>query len=149
MGIMKTLKKIGTILFYSPSDERPSYDLYKTMAELARLTNETTGCIAELEYDFHKPTIKSHFKPEVYQRMFGRSFQYTQLEPENQLVTELVTQRTEFMKQFERCHTLFNDNQLEVYQREKNATITSGRKLLEAIQRTSDRLPLSMGLIEF
>jgi hypothetical protein len=149
MGIMKTLKKIGTILFYSPSDERPSYDLYKTVAELSRLTNEVTGRIAELKYDFDEHAIASHFEPEVYQRMFGRTFHYTQMELSNQLVNDIVKRKTHFMEQFERCHALFTDNKIETYRREKEATISDGRNLLNEIQRTSDKLPLSMGVIEF
>jgi hypothetical protein len=51
MSILQTLTTIFNIIFLPNSDESP-YTIYKTVAELAKLTNEITGYIAELEFAF-------------------------------------------------------------------------------------------------
>lgn len=149
MSIIDALRKIGRILFYSPSDTRPSYDLYKTSAELARLTNEITRYVAELKYNFDQHAITTHFQPDEYRRIFDRTFHYTQLTLQNQLVTEIVKQKMLFMERYNRCHELFNEPNLDTYRQEREEAIVMGQSLLKEIQQTSDKLPLSLGLIEF
>ena len=69
--------------------------------------------------------------------------------PQNQLITEIVKQKTLFMERYNRCRELFNEPNLDTYRQEREAAIGIGQSLLKDIQQSSEKLPLSMGLIEF
>ena len=66
---LNSLRAIKGVLF--PKEKLHKYDLSKTAVELARLANEIKGYISELETDFSKKDLES------------RTFEYTQMEPEN------------------------------------------------------------------
>lgn len=140
MSILHTLKKIFNIIFSPSSDESP-YTIYKTVAELARLTNEITGYVAELEFEFDKDAIVSHFDPEVLDRIYNRAFHYTQMDPENQFITHIVQERSQFLAHYNHCRSLFKEQRLNEYKQARDSAILDGRRLLENIQQTVNKLP--------
>ncbi len=125
------LKAIKSVLF--PKEEFLNYDLSKTSVELARLANEIKGYISELESDFSKQDLES------------RTFDYTQMEPQNRFVTEVLRQKKHFMEKYDLCCELFNHDKLALYGRERDETIRLGRELLKEIEATTNKLPLSAG----
>jgi len=140
VSILQTLKKIFNIIFSPNSNESP-YTIYKTVAELAKLTNEITGYVAELEFEFDEMAIATHFDPEVFERIYNRPFSYTQMDPENRFITPIVQQRRQFLAQFNHCRSLFKEQKLEEYKQAREPAILEGRRLLENIQLTVNKLP--------
>ena len=134
MNLLKTLKAIKRTLF--PKEEALKYNLTKTAVDLARLTNEIKGDIAELESDFNKQDIEP------------RTFEYAQMEPQNRFVTEVLRQKKVFMEKYDRCHELFSHGDPVQYRRERDETIKSGQDLLKEIEVTCNKLPLSVGFGE-
>jgi hypothetical protein len=127
------LKAIKSILL--PKEELLKYDLNKTAVELARLANEIKEYIDELESDFSKQDTES------------RTFEYTQIEPQNRFITEVIRQKKLFMEKYDHCCELYNHDKLAQYERERDETIRHGRELLKEIEATYNKLPLSMGLM--
>jgi hypothetical protein len=125
------LRAIKRVLF--PKQELLKYDLSKTAVELTRLANEIKGYISELESDFGKKDIES------------RMFDYTQMEPQNRIVTEILKQKKLFMEKYNRCCELINHDKLAQYRRERDETIKYGRDLLKEIEAAYNKLPLSAG----
>ena len=72
---LKLLRAIKRVLF--PNEELLKYELSKTAVELTRLANEIQGYIGEVASDFSTQDIDS------------RTFEYTQMEPQNRFVTEV------------------------------------------------------------
>ncbi len=124
-------RAIKRVLF--PKAERLTYDLSKTAVELARLANEIKGYMRDLESDFSVQDIKP------------RVFEYTQMEPENRFVTEVLRRKKLFMEKYDRCCELFTHDKLEQYGRERGEAIRHGRDLLQEIEATYNKLPLSAG----
>jgi len=134
MNLIKTLKAIKRTLFFDDSKEILKYDLTKTAVDLARLTNEIKGYIAELESDFSKKDTES------------RTFDYVQMEPQNRFVSEVLRQKKLFMEKYDLCCELFNHGEHVQYRRERDETIKYGRGLLEEIEVTYNKLPISIGI---
>jgi hypothetical protein len=128
---LNPLRAIKRILF--PKEELLKYDLNKTAVELTRLANEIKGYIAELESDFSKQDSEP------------RTYDYTQMHPQNRFVTEVVRQKTLFMEKYDHCCELYNHDKLAQYRRERDETIKHGRDLLKEIEATYNKLPLSAG----
>lgn len=126
-------RAIKRVLF--PKAERLTYDLSTTAVELARLANEIKGYLREVESDFSVQDIEP------------RVFEYTQMEPENRFVTEVLRQKKLFMEKYDRCCELFTHDKLEQYGRERDAAIRHGRDLLQEIEATYNKLPLSAGFM--
>ncbi len=125
------LRAIKRVLF--PWEELLKYDLSKTAVELAKLANEIKGYVSDLETDFSKKDTESLI------------FEYTQMEPENRFVTEVLRQKKHFMEKYERCCELYNHDKLAEYGKERDETIKHGRDLLKEIEATTNKLPLSAG----
>ena len=119
---LNTLRAIKRVLF--PKEELLKYDLSKTAVELSRLANEIKGYISELETDFSKQDTES------------RTFEYTQMEPQNRFVTEVLRQKKLFMEKYDHCCELYNHDKLVQYERERDETTRHGRELLKEIEAT-------------
>ena len=109
------------------------YDLSTTAVELARLANEIKGYMRALESDFRVQDIEP------------RVFKYTQMEPENRFVTEVLRRKKRFMEKYDRHYELFTHDNLEKYGRDRDEAIRYGRDLLQEIEATYNKLPLSAG----
>ena len=126
---LDVLRAIKRALF--PKHECLRYDLEKTAVELARLSNEIKGYIAELASDFSERE--------------RRTFAYAQMEPQNRFVSDVVRHKTAFLEQYAHCRDLYPCDQLAPYRRERDETIRCGRALLNEIEATTKKLPLSVG----
>jgi hypothetical protein len=67
------------------------------------------------------------------------------MEPQNRFVTEVLRQKKLFIEKYDRCCELYNHDKLAQYGRERYETIRHGRDLLNEIEATYNRLPLSVG----
>jgi hypothetical protein len=128
---LRILRAVKRVLF--PNEELLKYELSKTAVELTRLANEIQGYIGEVTSDFSAQGIDS------------RTFEYTQLEPQNRLVTEVLRHKKLFMEKFDRCRELYHHDKLAQYRKERDETIKLGRDLLKEIESTYNKLPLSAG----
>ena len=128
---LNPLRAIKRVLF--PKKELLKYDLSKTAVELMRLVNEVKQCIGELESDFSEQDIEL------------RIFEYTQMEPQNRFVTQVLKQKKLFLEKYDRAFELFNHGEQVGYRRERDETIRHGQELLKEIEATNNKLPLSAG----
>lgn len=128
---LKLLRAIKRVLI--PKEELLTYDLSKTAVELTRLANEIKGYIGEVASDFSTQEIES------------RIVKYTQMEPQNRFVTEVLRQKKLFMEKYDRCCELFHHGNRVQYGRERDETLMYGRELLKEIDATYNKLPLSAG----
>ncbi len=128
---LNPLRAIKSVLF--PKEELLKYDLSKTAVELMRLANEVKQCIGELESDFSKQDLEP------------RIFEYTQMEPQNRFVTQILKQKKLFLEKYDRAFELFNHGEHVQYRRERDDTIKYGQELLKEIEATNNKLPLSAG----
>ncbi len=128
---LDSLRAIKSVLF--PKEELLKYDLNKTAVELMRLANEVKQCISELESDFSKQDLEP------------RTFEYTQMEPQNRFVTQVLKQKKLFLEKYDRAFELFNHGEQVRYRRERDEMIRHGQELLKEIEATNNKLPLSAG----